>query len=128
MEFRARRGERREERSYLCLRGLDAAAGEREEAGEERVNDLLGGAAKQIVDSLLARFLPLARRRIETAQAQVTPLLSPLASPRPEFHHQIGACLFPPSRINNGIGTDSPPSFLGFTPLPDRPSGSGSTL
>lgn len=45
MEFRARRGERREERSYLCLRGLDAAAGEREEAGEERVNDLLGGAA-----------------------------------------------------------------------------------
>nr|CAB3451600.1 unnamed protein product [Digitaria exilis] len=29
-----------------------------------------GGAAKQIVDSLLARFLPLARRRIETAQAQ----------------------------------------------------------
>jgi hypothetical protein len=30
-----------------------------------------GAAAKQIVDSLLARFLPLARRRIETAQAQV---------------------------------------------------------
>ncbi|KAL6635421.1 hypothetical protein ACP70R_028092 [Stipagrostis hirtigluma subsp. patula] len=30
-----------------------------------------GGAAKQIVDSLLARFLPLARRRIETAQAQI---------------------------------------------------------
>jgi hypothetical protein len=29
------------------------------------------GAAKQIVDSLLQRFLPLARRRIETAQAQV---------------------------------------------------------
>nr|TKS00127.1 hypothetical protein D5086_0000186080 [Populus alba] len=28
------------------------------------------GAAKQIVDSLLQRFLPLARRRIETAQAQ----------------------------------------------------------
>ena len=35
-----------------------------------------GGAAKQIVDSLLARFLPLARRRIETAQAQVS--FSPL--------------------------------------------------
>jgi hypothetical protein len=36
-----------------------------------------GGAAKQIVDSLLARFLPLARRRIETAQAQVSCPLSP---------------------------------------------------
>ena len=35
-----------------------------------------GGAAKQIVDSLLARFLPLARRRIETAQAQVSRPLS----------------------------------------------------
>jgi hypothetical protein len=32
-----------------------------------------GGTARQIVDSLLARFLPLARRRIETAQAQVPP-------------------------------------------------------
>lgn len=30
-----------------------------------------GGAAKLIVDALLQRFLPLARRRIETAQAQV---------------------------------------------------------
>ena len=30
-----------------------------------------GSAAKLIVDSLLQRFLPLARRRIETAQAQV---------------------------------------------------------
>ncbi|KAJ1692491.1 hypothetical protein LUZ63_009189 [Rhynchospora breviuscula] len=29
-----------------------------------------GNAAKQIVDSLLARFIPLARRRIDTAQAQ----------------------------------------------------------
>lgn len=28
-------------------------------------------AAKLIVDALLQRFLPLARRRIETAQAQV---------------------------------------------------------
>jgi hypothetical protein len=35
-----------------------------------------GGAARQIVDSLLARFLPLARRRIETAQAQVIPPIS----------------------------------------------------
>lgn len=31
-----------------------------------------GSAAKQMVDLLLARFLPLARRRIETAQAQVS--------------------------------------------------------
>jgi hypothetical protein len=38
-----------------------------------------GGAARQIVDSLLARFLPLARRRIETAQAQVPPGASLLA-------------------------------------------------
>ena len=30
-----------------------------------------GTAAKLIVDALLQRFLPLARRRIETAQAQV---------------------------------------------------------
>ena len=30
-----------------------------------------GSAAKLIVDALLQRFLPLARRRIETAQAQV---------------------------------------------------------
>ncbi|KAK8966093.1 hypothetical protein KSP40_PGU007861 [Platanthera guangdongensis] len=29
-----------------------------------------GGAAKLIVEALLQRFLPLARRRIETAQAQ----------------------------------------------------------
>lgn len=29
----------------LCLGGLDAAAGEREEAGEEGIDDLLGGAA-----------------------------------------------------------------------------------
>uniref|UniRef100_A0A0D3FCF7 Cell morphogenesis protein N-terminal domain-containing protein n=1 Tax=Oryza barthii TaxID=65489 RepID=A0A0D3FCF7_9ORYZ len=36
-----------------------------------------GGAAKQIVDSLLARFLPLARRRIETAQAQDGQYLRP---------------------------------------------------
>ena len=32
-----------------------------------------GSAARQIVHSLLARFLPLARRRIKTAQAQVIP-------------------------------------------------------
>jgi hypothetical protein len=31
-----------------------------------------GSAAKLIVDALLQRFLPLARRRIETAQAQVS--------------------------------------------------------
>ncbi|XP_072966745.1 uncharacterized protein [Typha angustifolia] len=36
-----------------------------------------GNAAKQIVDSLLARFLPLARRRIETAQAQDGQYLRP---------------------------------------------------
>lgn len=30
-----------------------------------------GSAAKLIVDALLQRFLPLARRRIETAQVQV---------------------------------------------------------
>lgn len=30
-----------------------------------------GNAAKLIVDALLQRFLPLARRRIDTAQAQV---------------------------------------------------------
>ncbi|KAM0909144.1 hypothetical protein ACQ4PT_014988 [Festuca glaucescens] len=36
-----------------------------------------GGAARQIVDSLLARFLPLARRRIETAQAQDGQYLRP---------------------------------------------------
>lgn len=30
-----------------------------------------GSAAKLIVEALLQRFLPLARRRIETAQAQV---------------------------------------------------------
>lgn len=29
----------------LCLGGLDAAAGEREEAGEEGIDDLLGGTA-----------------------------------------------------------------------------------
>lgn len=34
-----------------------------------------GGAAKLIVDALLQRFLPLARRRIETAQVQVSLLL-----------------------------------------------------
>jgi hypothetical protein len=34
-----------------------------------------GSAAKLIVDALLQRFLPLARRRIETAQAQVQFLL-----------------------------------------------------
>lgn len=32
-------------------------------------------AAKLIVDALLQRFLPLARRRIETAQAQVLVLM-----------------------------------------------------
>jgi hypothetical protein len=31
-----------------------------------------GSAAKLIVDARLQRFLPLARRRIETAQAQVS--------------------------------------------------------
>lgn len=31
-----------------------------------------GSAAKLIVDALLQRFLPLARRRIETAQVQVS--------------------------------------------------------
>ena len=35
----------REGAADLCLRGLDAAAGEREEAGEEGVDDLLGSAA-----------------------------------------------------------------------------------
>lgn len=34
-----------------------------------------GSAAKLIVDALLQRFLPLARRRIETAQVQVRFLL-----------------------------------------------------
>ncbi|KAK9110935.1 hypothetical protein Scep_018454 [Stephania cephalantha] len=36
-----------------------------------------GGAAKLIVDALLQRFLPLARRRIETAQAQDGQFLRP---------------------------------------------------
>lgn len=36
-----------------------------------------GGAAKLIVDALLQRFLPLARRRIETAQAQDGQYLRP---------------------------------------------------
>lgn len=40
-----------------------------------------GSAAKLIVDALLQRFLPLARRRIETAQAQVA--LDLLACPHP---------------------------------------------
>ena len=39
-----------------------------------------GSAARLIVDALLQRFLPLARRRIETAQAQVW-ILSLLISP-----------------------------------------------
>ena len=33
-------------RNHLGLRGLDAAAGEREEAGEEGVDDLPGGAPR----------------------------------------------------------------------------------
>ncbi|URE42286.1 hypothetical protein MUK42_33474 [Musa troglodytarum] len=37
-----------------------------------------GSAAKLIVEALLQRFLPLARRRIETAQAQVLSSLSPV--------------------------------------------------
>ncbi|WJX65780.1 hypothetical protein P8452_50403 [Trifolium repens] len=36
-----------------------------------------GSAAKLIVDALLQRFLPLARRRIETAQAQDGQYLRP---------------------------------------------------
>lgn len=39
-----------------------------------------GSAAKLIVDALLQRFLPLARRRIETAQAQVSFARSPTKS------------------------------------------------
>jgi hypothetical protein len=55
-----------------------------------------GGAAKQIVDSLLARFLPLARRRIETAQAQVSCSLSPLRLWMiPRFH-------FPTHAVSSG--------------------------
>jgi hypothetical protein len=42
--------------------------------------------AKQIVDSLLARFLPLARRRIETAQAQVGLFLSDFISRHTTLH------------------------------------------
>lgn len=38
-----------------------------------------GSAAKLIVDALLQRFLPLARRRIETAQAQVDVVLLTLS-------------------------------------------------
>lgn len=42
----------------------------------KRMEKMKGGrAAKLIVDALLQRFLPLARRRIETAQAQVQFLL-----------------------------------------------------
>lgn len=42
------------------------------ECGSEIKQMKAGSAAKLIVDALLQRFLPLARRRIETAQAQVT--------------------------------------------------------
>lgn len=35
-----------------------------------------GSAAKLIVEALLQRFLPLSRRRIETAQAQVPCFIS----------------------------------------------------
>ncbi|KAJ3672294.1 hypothetical protein LUZ60_007015 [Juncus effusus] len=37
---------------------------------EEQCRMSAGNAAKQIVDSLLSRFLPIAKRRIDTAQAQ----------------------------------------------------------
>jgi len=43
-----------------------------------------GSAAKLIVEALLQRFLPLARRRIETAQAQVPLLLN-----KPFFHTHL---------------------------------------
>lgn len=42
---------------------------------KKKENMKAGSAAKLIVDALLQRFLPLARRRIETAQAQVQFLL-----------------------------------------------------
>ena len=53
-----------------------------------------GSAAKLIVDALLQRFLPLARRRIETAQAQVQFFL--LFSPLENF---MGSSLSPPPQI-----------------------------
>jgi hypothetical protein len=49
-----------------------------------------GSAAKLIVDALLQRFLPLARRRIETAQAQVESFLilffSLLSTKKPQLN------------------------------------------
>lgn len=46
--------------------------GLRNQAYQEKGFDMnSGSAAKLIVEALLQRFLPLARRRIETAQAQV---------------------------------------------------------
>lgn len=51
-----------------------------------------GSAAKLIVEALLQRFLPLARRRIETAQAQV-----PLQNPNPNFYPN--QFLFPRAKL-----------------------------
>jgi hypothetical protein len=86
-----------------------------------------GSAAKLIVDARLQRFLPLARRRIETAQAQVSYYL-------PSSHYyccnnnfeflllilHFGVCVFTigwaiPATIWSGLRTSSRFSCYGCT-------------
>jgi hypothetical protein len=53
--------------NWYSTRKYSAFSGQRSRPAKMRA----GSAAKLIVDALLLRFLPLARRRIDTAQAQV---------------------------------------------------------